>query len=236
MVSPVKVTSEVPQTIYLKDYQKPDYLVESVDLVFEIKSAEQVVVISKLAMRRGENNGDGKVALVLNGSHLKLREVRLDGAILPATRYQVTDKDLSIADLPQAFEIGTTIEINPKENLALEGVYTAGTVLCTQCEAEGFRRITYFLDRPDVMAKYTVRLTADSKTYPILLSNGNLKEETVLSDGRKTVLFVDPFPKPSYLFALVAGNLNFIRDTFQTKSGRKVSLEISYGRGIEKRW
>ena len=132
--------------------------------------------------------------------------MRLNGAVIASDQYKLTDKDLTLIGLPQAFELGTTVKINPRENLALEGVYAAGNVLCTQCEAEGFRRITYFLDRPDVMSKYRVAIIADPKIYPVLLSNGNLIKEENIAEGLKRVTFDDPFPKPSYLFALVAGN------------------------------
>ncbi len=233
MISPVKTTTEKPTAIHLKDYSKPDYDINSVELDFTIESAEKVTVVSRIQISRGKLNREGSKPLVLNGTHLKLIEVRLNDELLSAKDYQVTDKDLTLLNVSTAFELSTTVEINPKANLALEGVYAAGSVLCTQCEAEGFRRITYFLDRPDVMTKYRVRLTADAQKYPVLLSNGNLKEERMLSDGRKTVLFDDPFPKPSYLFALVAGNLKSIRDTYVTKSGKKVNLEIYAEPGSE---
>ncbi|HRK61024.1 MAG TPA: aminopeptidase N [Candidatus Omnitrophota bacterium] len=233
MISPVKTTSEKPSAIHLKDYSKPDYSVRSVELDFAIESAEKVTVVSRIQIARSASNQDGKKPLILNGTHLKLIEVRVNGKVTSANEYQVTDKDLTLENLPASFELSTTVEINPKANLALEGVYAAGSVLCTQCEAEGFRRITYFMDRPDVMTQYKVRLTADAKTYPVLLSNGNLKEEKILADRRRTVLFDDPFPKPSYLFALVAGNLKSIRDTYVTKSGKKVNLEIYAEPGSE---
>ena len=233
MISPVKTTSEKPSVIHLKDYSKPDYSIRSVELDFTIESAEKVTVVSRIQIARSALNQDGKKPLILNGTHLKLVEVRLNEELLSSKDYQVTDKELILASVPTAFELSTTVEINPKANLALEGVYAAGSVLCTQCEAEGFRRITYFMDRPDVMTQYKVRLTADAKTYPVLLSNGNLKEEKMLADGRKTVLFDDPFPKPSYLFALVAGNLKSIRDTYVTKSGKSVNLEIYAEPGSE---
>ncbi|HCM42404.1 MAG TPA: aminopeptidase N [Candidatus Omnitrophica bacterium] len=233
MISPVKTTSEKPSVIHLKDYSKPDYSIRSVELDFTIESAEKVTVVSRIQIARSALNQDGKKPLILNGTHLKLVEVRLNEELLSSKDYQVTDKELILASVPTAFELSTTVEINPKANLALEGVYAAGSVLCTQCEAEGFRRITYFMDRPDVITQYKVRLTADAKTYPVLLSNGNLKEEKMLADGRKTVLFDDPFPKPSYLFALVAGNLKSIRDTYVTKSGKSVNLEIYAEPGSE---
>jgi len=226
MTVEVKPENQVkPKTIYLKDYRKPDYQIEQVDLEFKIESDTSVWVKSNLKMCRGETNTKS-APLVLNGTHLQLVEVRLNGAVIAPDQYKLTDKDLTLTGLPQAFEFGTTVKINPRENLALEGVYAAGKVLCTQCEAEGFRRITYFLDRPDVMSKYRVAIIADPKIYPVLLSNGNLIKDENLAEGLKRVTFDDPFPKPSYLFALVAGNLNFIRDTFKTKSGRKVNLEI----------
>ncbi len=227
------MNAEKPKTIYLKDYRKPDYKIEKIDLDFRIFSAERVEVRAHILISRSDVNQDGKASLVLNGTHLKLLEVRLNDQVLSAKDYQVTDRDLTLTSTPASFKLGTTVEINPKANLALEGVYAAGSVLCTQCEAEGFRRITYFLDRPDVMAKYRVSLTADAKEYPVLLSNGNLVDEKNLSGGLRQVTFEDPFPKPSYLFALVAGNLKSIRDTFKTKSGRNVRLEIYAELGSE---
>ena len=226
MTSANQAAAEKPKTIYLKDYKKPDYKIESIELNFRIFSAERVEVRSTIFISRSEVNQNGKAPLVLNGTHLKLIEVRLNDEPLTEKDYQLTDKELTLLNVPTSFELGTTVEINPKANLALEGLYAAGTVLCTQCEAEGFRRITYFLDRPDVMAKYRVSLTADEKDYPILLSNGNLISEKKLDNGLRQVTFEDPFPKPSYLFALVAGNLKSIRDAFKTKSGRNVCLEI----------
>ena len=227
------MSQEKPKTIFLKEYKKPDYQIDAVELAFRIFSPERVEVRSKLSIYRGQQNEAGKEPLVLNGSHLRLIEVTLNGKLLPSSRYQVTDNELVISDLPEKFELGTLVEINPRANLALEGLYLAGTVLCTQCEAEGFRRMTYFMDRPDVMAKYRVSIIAESQTYPVLLSNGNLVEQKKLENGLAQATFEDPFPKPSYLFALVAGDLKSIRDTFKTKSGKNVRLEIYAEPGSE---
>ena len=159
--------------------------------------------------------------MVLNGSYLQLLSVKLDGVLLPEDRYALTDETLTLTDLPDSFTLEIETQINPKANTRLSGLYWSKGLLCTQCEPEGFRAITYYMDHPDVMAPFTVTIHADRQKYPVLLSNGNL-----ISDTGDTVCWQDPFKKPSYLFALVAGKLDFIEDFFTTMSGRRVQLRI----------
>ena len=163
---------------------------------------------------------------MLQGDELELRAVRLDGSALDAARFEADSRSLQIADVPERFELETEVAIHPAENTKLMGLYTSSDAFCTQCEAEGFRRITYYLDRPDVMARFTTRIEADRAAYPVLLSNGNRVGEGELPGGRHWVQWEDPFRKPSYLFALVAGDLVCHRGTFTTASGRDVALEI----------
>ncbi|WP_151669269.1 aminopeptidase N [Nitrincola schmidtii] len=211
--------------IYLKDYAPPSYLIETIDLKFELEET-QTHVFSTLRVKR---NPDAVVSteLELHGHEsLQLRSIKLNGQPLESSAYHRETESLLISDLPDAFELEIETEINPKENTALEGLYLSDGMYCTQCEAEGFRRITFYPDRPDVMATFTTTLVADQKAYPILLSNGNPVEKGVLDDGRHWVKWQDPFLKPAYLFALVAGDLACLEDHFTTQSGRKVTLQI----------
>lgn len=209
-------------TIFLKDYTPPPYLVDTVDLRFEL-DPRATLVTATLQMRAGvENPGP----LVLPGEQLELLSVHLDGTALPGDSYDFSDGELRIARVPEQFELRITNRINPEANTALEGLYRSSGNYCTQCEAEGFRRITCYPDRPDVMAVFTTTIIGDRKDCPVMLSNGNLVEEGEVDDGRHFVCWHDPFKKPSYLFALVAGNLVCIEDDFTTMSGRKVGLYI----------
>ncbi|MEN8178796.1 MAG: aminopeptidase N [Pseudomonadota bacterium] len=214
-----------PKTIYLKDYQPPEYLVESIDLTFHLHE-RQTQVISRLEIVRNPNASGGGGALSLDGEQLELQSIRLDGRDLPDDAYRLNDVSLTILRPPERFSLEISVLIRPHENTALEGLYQSGGMYCTQCEAEGFRRITYFLDRPDVMAKFATTVTADKQHYPVLLSNGNLVQEQELDNGRHQVRWKDPFPKPCYLFALVAGDLRYQQDSHTTPSGRKVDLRI----------
>lgn len=216
-----------PKTVYLKDYQSPCYLVDSVSLTFRIFE-EKTVVLSRIQFRKGH---DGNQPLILNGERLFLKSVSIDGK--PVSDYQVDDKFLTIAAPGDKFTLETEVEIDPAANTALEGLYKSGGNWCTQCEAEGFRKITYFPDRPDVMTVFTTRVEGDKAICPVLLSNGNLTEEGDLPDGRHYTVWHDPFPKPCYLFALVAGNLVYIQDHFKTMSGRDVDLRIYVRKGDE---
>jgi aminopeptidase N len=213
-----------PKETFLKDYQAPRYLVDKVSLHFDL-DAKHSKVTSVLSMRLNPVY-DTVGECVLDGEHLELVSVKLDGRLLQGNEYQRTDKQLLISHVPAKFELEIETIIHPEQNTALEGLYHSGSLLCTQCEAEGFRRITYYPDRPDVMAVFTVTIAADKALWPIMLSNGNLEQQGVFDDGRHWVRWHDPHPKPSYLFALVAGDLHVQQDKFVTMSGREVTLEI----------
>ncbi len=206
------------------DYRPPDYLIDAVDLDFRL-DPERTVVKSSLSVRRAPQTAAG-APLTLNGEDLELLSLRLDGAVLPPGRYSTDDKTLTLSNPPAAFTLAVETAISPAANTALSGLYVSSGMLCTQCEAEGFRRMTYFLDRPDVLARYSVRLEADRAKFPVLLSNGNRVGEGALEGARHYTRWSDPFPKPSYLFALVAGDLTPLEDAFTTMSGRKVQLRV----------
>jgi len=225
-------TSE-PRAIRLKDYKVPNYLIETVDLKFEI--FENFTRVTSTAHFKRHPHGEKDAPLVLDGEELKLIRVELEGKELTSENYLVTDTHLTLSHVPAEFDLKIVTEIEPDKNTALEGLYRSGQMLCTQNEAEGFRRITYFLDRPDVMAVYTTSIEADKKRYPILLSNGNLIEKSDLAEGRHFVKWHDPYKKPCYLFALVAGDLGMIADSHTTNTGRKIRLEIYVDKGDEAR-
>jgi aminopeptidase N len=217
--------ASAPRTIYLKDYEPPAYLVEDVRLRFELEPAG-TRVSSRLELRRNPRAAVTGQPLLLNGRELELLSIRLNGVELDETRYQLDDESLRLEHPAERLLLEIDTLITPDRNTSLEGLYVSSGMFCTQCEAEGFRRITYFPDRPDVMARYTTTLVADKARYPILLSNGNPVEQGELDDGRHWITWQDPFPKPSYLFALVAGDLYCQQDTFTTRSGRRVALRI----------
>ena len=212
-----------PRTIRLEDYRPPAYLIDSVDLDFDLQE-RGTRVIARLAVRRNPHGGGGP--LRLNGEGLQPVWVRLDGSEMAAERYRVDDESLTVFDPAEAFVLESEVIIAPEDNTALEGLYRSGGMFCTQCEPEGFRKITWFVDRPDVMARFTVRLEADRARYPVLLSNGNPLESGELPGGRHYAVWDDPIPKPSYLFALVAGDLRYVEDTHATPSGREVRLRV----------
>lgn len=216
-----------PQTIYLKDYTVSEYLIESVELNF-VLDEEKTRVVSKLNVRKNSQSEAEDSQLVLQGEGLELINVSIDGVSLNISQYQLSCEELSINKLPQNQPFVLSIEntINPKNNTALEGLYLSSTMLCTQCEAEGFRKITYFLDRPDVMCTFKTTLVGDKDKYPVLLSNGNKVAEGELKNNRHWVTWEDPFKKPCYLFALIAGQLDCIDDTYITMSGREIALQI----------
>ena len=213
-----------PQSILLADYRPPAYLVDTVDLTFELDPAS-TVVSSRIAFRRNPAQLDA-AALLLQGQGLELISLALDGQPLGAPQFVQTDESLTINLVPAAFVLDIKTRIAPAANTSLMGLYVSNGNFFTQCEAEGFRKITYFPDRPDVMAKYTVTLIANQAHYPVLLSNGNCVEKKALDGGRHMAKWLDPFPKPSYLFALVAGNLAKIEETIKTGSGKKKLLQI----------
>jgi aminopeptidase N len=222
-----------PQPVRLTDYRTPDFLIDTVDLVFDLGDGE-TRVRSRLRLRRNPTSANREAALQLDGDALELVSLALDGAALGANRYHATaDGGLELPDVPDAFTLDLETRIAPDRNTALSGLYMSGGNFCTQCEPEGFRRITYFIDRPDVMARYTTTIVADKTRFPILLSNGNPAETGESENGRHWARWVDPHPKPSYLFALVAGDLVAVRDEFMTRSGRQVPLAIWVRRGDE---
>ena len=221
-----------PQPVRLDDYRPPDFLVNSVDLVFDLGAVTRVQ--ATLALRRNPA-GDPGVPLRLDGDSIALDSIAVDGETLGADRIVLDHAGLTVADVPDACTIRIATSLRPAENTRLSGLYTSGGAFCTQCEAEGFRRITFFPDRPDVMAPYRVTLRADKAACPVLLSNGNLVGARDLDGGRHEAVWEDPFPKPSYLFALVAGNLARVEDRFTTASGRDVRLCIYIEHGNEHR-
>lgn len=213
-----------PIVHYRKDYQQPSFWITQVDLTFELDE-KQTLVHSILTINR-RVDAPHDAPLILNGEALQLKYISLNNKELSPSDYQLDIDTLTIPVVPDQFTLQTTVLIQPKLNTALSGLYISGDNFCTQCEAEGFRRITYYLDRPDVMARFTTTLIADQQRYPVLLSNGNRVETKSLGNGKHLVKWEDPFPKPSYLFALVAGKLACHAGEFITKSGKKVRLEI----------
>jgi aminopeptidase N len=222
-----------PRAVLLSDYRPPAFLIDTVDLHVDLRD-EVTTVSATLAVRRNPAlDEDEHPPLVLDGQRLDLVSVALDGTMLDATAYTVDEDRLTIPRPPAAFTLGTVVRIRPQDNTALEGLYKSSGNYCTQCEAEGFRRITYFIDRPDVMARFTVTIEADRDGYPVLLSNGNRVDAGDAPDGRHWARWHDPFPKPCYLFALVAGRLVSVDDSFRTGSGREVALRIFVEPGNE---
>jgi aminopeptidase N len=222
--------TEEPRAIHLADYKSPDFRIETVHLDFAL-DPQATRVTTQLEIVRTTAHAP----LVLHGEELKLISLTLDGRTLSESEYRLDAKSLSIASVPGRFTLETMCEIAPAANLALEGLYQSGGMFCTQCEPEGFRRITWFLDRPDNLSVFTVRIEAAKEQYPVLLSNGNRVEAGDLAGGRHFALWHDPFPKPSYLFALVAGDLGSIHDRFTTMSGREIALAIYVEHGNEPR-
>ncbi|HVU22048.1 MAG TPA: aminopeptidase N, partial [Rhizomicrobium sp.] len=221
--------TEEPHAIHLKDYRPNDYRIDELALTFELDMGKtRVTAISEVVRQ-----GSGDAPLVLSGEFFTFVSAAIDGTTLKEGEYTRDERSLTIPNVPERFTLHVVTEFSPAENTALSGLYKAGDIFCTQCEAEGFRRITYFLDRPDNLAIYTTRIEADKKKYPVLLSNGNLVESGDLPGGRHFAVWNDPFKKPCYLFALVGGDLGVLRDSFTTMSGRKVDLAIYVEHGNE---
>jgi aminopeptidase N len=220
------VRDATPQTIYLKDYRVPDFVIDNTDLVFDLNE-EHCRVTSALGVRRNPDSQTQSAALVLNGgAGLDLQSVAIDGQPLSSAEFVRTEDSLIIAELPDNCVVTTEVLIKPQLNTTMMGLYKSRTMYCTQCEAEGFRNITFYLDRPDVMSEFTTKLIADKQQFPVLLSNGNAIDQGTVDDGRHYVVWHDPFKKPAYLFALVAGDLSVVEDTFVTQSGRDIHLQI----------
>ncbi|ORM54037.1 aminopeptidase N [Pantoea conspicua] len=217
--------TQQPQIKYRHDYRAPDYTITDIDLTFELDaSTTRVTAISQV-----KRLGDSQAELRLDGEDLTLIAIEVNGQ--PWTDYREEEGALVLSQLPDNFTLKIINDIHPDQNTALEGLYKSGEALCTQCEAEGFRHITWYLDRPDVLARFTTTLFADGERYPFLLSNGNRIDSGRDEQGRSWVKWQDPFPKPCYLFALVAGDFDVLRDSFTTRSGRDVALEIFVDRG-----
>ena len=222
----------VPQVTHLKDYTPPAFRISRIALDVDIEPGEATI---RATLHVGRADGGGKDPLVLDGESLELLSVSIDGRPLAAGEYTVDGMHLTIAEVPDAFVLETVVRFDPWKNTKLEGLYATANGLVTQCEAEGFRRITYFIDRPDVMATYSVTLCAAKARFPRLLANGNLVSSgdgapsgwfRSSPDGRHWAKWEDPFPKPSYLFAMVAANLDLLEDHFVTRSGKKALLQI----------
>lgn len=221
----IKNTASAPRTIYLKDYQPPVYLIDHVKLHFDLHET-QTIVTSTLNLRLNRENKETDKSFVLDGQNLELLSVKIDGETLSETDYTCGEEQLTVSDIPDTCVVEIQTRINPEENKALEGLYLSSGMFCTQCEAQGFRRITYFPDRPDVMSRYEVTLIGDKKKYPILLSNGNLIASGDAAGNKHWVTWQDLSLKPSYLFAVVAGDLFVKEDHYTTMSGRDITLQV----------
>ena len=222
--------TDQPKVIHLKDYLASDYLIDETHLTLELHE-DHSLVHTQLVMRRnpdrvGESADVALPPLVLDGQHLELVSLFLDDVELQRSDYVLDENHLTLQPTAEQFVVDTTVRIHPEQNTALEGLYKSGKMFCTQCEAEGFRKITYYLDRPDVMSRFTTTVSGDQARYPILLSNGNPIASGSEEGGRHWATWEDPFPKPAYLFALVAGDLWCVEDSFTTMSGREVALRI----------
>jgi len=219
-----------PKPVLLSEYQVPVFLIESLQLNFELYDGH-TLVSSRMSVRRNPASTQTSKDFMLNGEELTLLSVALNGKKLTEEEYSLTDKTLTIHRVPDAFELTIANKIFPEKNTELSGLYRSRDTYCTQCEAEGFRRITFFPDRPDILTRFTTTLSADQKRYPYLLSNGNLINRGTLEDGRHFATWEDPFKKPCYLFALVAGDFDVIEDFFETQSKRKVALRFYVEKG-----
>jgi len=213
-----------PSTVYLSDYQPPAYLINRTELHFDLREDEALVTSRLYLLRCGPPGEDS--SLDLHGEQLELVSLEIDGEALGEADYALTESGLRIHHVPEQCVVCCVTRIRPRENSSLEGLFVSNGMFCTQCEPHGFRRITYYLDRPDVMSVFTVTVEADHHRYPVLLSNGNLIADAELEDGRHRAVWHDPFPKPAYLFALVAGDLEHVEDSFYTCGGRTVTLRI----------
>lgn len=219
-----------PQEKFLKDYKKPHFSIGSVYLTFELDDT-QTLVTAEIEIKR--ETDDLKAPLVLQGERLKLLSVEIDEKALDPSEYSVDDKHLTIEKVPDTFKLKTQVETNPLANTFLDGLYKSKNIFCTQNEPEGFRKITYFLDRPDVMTTFTTKIIANKADYPILLSNGNKLEFGDVDEKNHYAVWNDPFKKPAYLFALVAGDLGCIEDEYVRRSGKPVKLQIFCDKGSE---
>ncbi|OCH18856.1 aminopeptidase N [Aliivibrio sp. 1S165] len=216
--------SQQPQAKFRSDYQSPEFTISDIDLVFDLDDTKTFISATSKVQQLKKSTD-----LLLEGEGMTLVSLKIND--VDHSDYTKTDTQLTIHNVSGDFTLTIVTEVNPQENTALEGLYKSGDGFCTQCEAEGFRRITYYLDRPDVLARFTTKVIADKKAYPHLLSNGNRVSHGDLDGDKHFVHWQDPFPKPAYLFALVAGNFDVLTDTYTTKSGRDVALEIYVDQG-----
>ncbi|MBW2683858.1 MAG: aminopeptidase N, partial [Deltaproteobacteria bacterium] len=219
------MAKEKPTTTFRKDYSAPYYFIESVELLFKLFD-EKTRVITKSIFYKNDHGMPTGAPLILSGEKLNLISVKMDGKPVDPEKYSADNKTLTINNPPSTFTLEIITEIDPARNTSLEGLYRSSGNYCTQCEAEGFRKITYYLDRPDILAKFTVRIEGDKESCPVMLSNGNCIERGELDANRHYAIWQDPFPKPCYLFALVAGRLVSLEDEFITRSGKKIDLKI----------
>ncbi len=215
-----------PATTYLKDYRPPAFLVEEVDLTIDLYEDYSLVSSTLKVVRNLAEGAPLDKDLQLDIESLEVLECTLNEQAEGETAFEVSANHLVVSDVPDQFELRTQVKIYPHKNTSLMGLYKSRTMYCTQCEAEGFRKITPFIDRPDVLSRFTTTITAEKSNFPVLLSNGNLIAEEFLEEGRHKAVWQDPFPKPCYLFAMVAGNLEHVRDQFTTSSGRQVDIRL----------
>lgn len=231
-------SEKTPQPIFLKDYKAPDFLVDSIDMYFSLHE-ESCGIHAKMMLRSNPRSTSPATEVTLDGEELKLEKLVVEGRELTPNEYTLNEKQLRFAvsrPVPQdVFTVEIWTRVEPQKNLAFDGLFKSGGNFLTQCEPEGFRRMTYFPDRPDVMSRFTVTIEADKARYPILLANGNKIASKDLGQGRHLAQWQDPFPKPAYLFALVAGDFGILEDTYTTHSGRKVLLQIFSRKGHEER-
>ncbi|MGD9638121.1 MAG: aminopeptidase N [Alphaproteobacteria bacterium] len=221
---------KTPKTVYRKDYKKPDYLVDDLDLTFDV--GEDITKCrAVMEFRASPDKAASDNTVFLDGDELNLSSIAINGKKLKEGEYKIDETGITLTNVPDKFTLEVITDLKPKENMKLQGLYESNGVLCTKCETEGFRRITFFPDRPDVMAKYTTTIIADKEKLPVLLSNGNKVDEGETKDGRHFVKWHDPHPKPSYLFALVAGDLDQVSDKFTTKSGNDVDVFVFVEKG-----
>lgn len=222
-----QVANDKYQAIFLKDYTPSSFLIESADLLFALDPKE-TTVNAKLSIKRNPAAKVHNTSITLDGIELDLQSIKLNGQLLSSDRYKLTSENLTILQVPDEdeFVLETAVKIHPDKNLTLTGLYLTNDSFCTKNETYGFRRITYFIDRPDILTKFTVTIIADKTNYPVMLSNGNLLAKSNLENNKHSVTWQDPFPKSPYLFALVAGNYGWIEDYHTTTSGRKVTLRI----------
>ena len=214
-----------PGTIHLKAYEAPRFFIDKTTLRVDVRD-DDTLVHATLSVRRNPDSQYAGDSLELHGQNLSLTSISIDGRVLSTEEYAISSEALVVDKVPDQFELISEVIIHPKDNASLEGLFKSRTMYCTQCEAEGFRKITYYLDRPDVMSEFTTTIIADKASCPVLLSNGNLLDKGELDGGRHWATWHDPFPKPSYLFAMVAGELAVVEDRFMTCSGRTVDIQV----------